>query len=240
MTRRTVSWLVAGAVLVAVTAGLLVFWQARREEFPPPTRPGAPTLVRQGAEPVAIRYGDLDGDGVEEVVLSSASRKPNQFGLPTPYLEVFAHRTDRWRRVFDATGRAPSGAGAPDQMLERAEPDLAVAQAVELLEVIDFAGDGSFEIVAAIINAGAATGPMELWVVSMRTGGSFVTEFYESTARGALLDVVGDKLRFEFGVYRRRDPGCCPSVIETQTIGFDPSNGRIEVLERTRERTENP
>lgn len=240
MTIRKASWVAAGVVLLAAAGAFLVYRLAREEEPPSPARPEAESLVRGGAQPVAVRYGDLDGEGVEEVVLSSASRKPNQFGLPTPYLEVFAHRSDRWQRVFDATGDAPPGADAPDRMLEPAEPDVAVAQAVDLIEMIDFAGDGSSEIVAAIINAGAATGPMELWVVSMGSGDAFATEFYESTARGGLLDVLGNTLRFEFGVYRRRDPGCCPSVIETQTIGFDRSTGRIEVLERTRERTEKP
>lgn len=238
MTRRSVSWLVAGVVLVAVTAGLLVFWLARREEYPPPSRPGATTLVRQGAEPVAIRYGDLDGDGVEEVVLSSASRKANDLGLPTPYLEVFEYRQGRWRRIFDATGAAPRGSEVPGRMLEPA--DAGFAQSVHVLDLVDFAGDGSSEIVAAIASAGATAGPLELWVVSMRADGTFVTEFYKSSSRGGLLDVLGDTLRFEFGVYRKRDPGCCPSLIETQIIGLDPSSGRIEVLERTRERTENP
>jgi hypothetical protein len=238
VTGRSVSWLVAGAVLVAVTAGLLVFWLARKEEYPPPTRPGAPTLVRQGAESVAIRYGDLDGDGVEEVVLSSASRKANDLGLPTPYLEVFEYRQGGWRRIFDATVAAPRGSGILGRMLEPA--DAGFTQSVHVLDLVDFASDGSSEIVAAIASAGATAGPLELWVVSLRADGTFATEFYESSSRGGLLDVLGDTLRFEFGVYRKRDPGCCPSLIETQTIGFDPSTGRIEVLERTRERTESP
>lgn len=238
MTGRTVPWLAAGAILVAVAVGLLVFWLARREEYPPPVRPGAGSLVRQGAEPVAIRYGDLDGDGVEEVVLSSASRQPDDLGLPTPYLEVFEYRRGGWRRIFDATGDAPQGKGVPGRMLEQAGAGF--AQSVHVLDLVDFAGDGSFEIVAAIASAGATAGPLELWVVSMRVDGTIVTEFYESTSRGGLLDVLGDTLRFEFGVYRKRDPGCCPSLIETQIIGFDPSSGRIEVLERTRARTGKP
>jgi hypothetical protein len=196
--------------------------------------------VREGAEPVTTRYSDLDGDGLEEVVISSVSKTPNEFGLPTPYLEVFAYRDDGWGRVFDATGHAPPGRGAPEHMLERVETDLAVAQSVQVLELVDFAGDGNPEIVVAIASAGATAGPLELWVVSMRSDGSLATEFYQSTARGGLLDVIGDTLRFEFRVYLRRDPGCCPSLIETQTIGFDPSTGRIEALERTRERTEKP
>jgi hypothetical protein len=238
VTGRTVPWLISGTILVAVAAGLLVFWLSQGEEHPPPTRPGAESLVRQGAEPVAIRYGDLDGDGVEEVVLSSASRQPDDLGLPTPYLEVFDYRRGEWRRIFDATGDAPQGEGVPGRMLEPAGAGF--AQSVHVLDLVDFAGDGSPQIVAAIASAGATAGPLELWVVSVRADGAFITEFYESSSRGGRLDVLGDTLRFEFGVYRKRDPGCCPSLIETQTIGFAPLSGRIEVLERTRARTERP
>jgi hypothetical protein len=71
-----------------------------------------------------------------------------------------------------------------------------------------------------------------LWILA--TDGRLRTAFYEGTERGGQVTVEGRTIRFEFPVYRRNDPGCCPSLVETQTIGAVPGAGRIEVLERTR------
>lgn len=201
-----------------------------------PAPPDPATLVRQGAHPLLIRSGDLDGDGIPEVALASASDAPNEFGLPTPYLEVFAYRGGAWRRLFDATGNAPPGAGAPGQVLVPAEQGFAVGQSVHVLELVDFRGDGTPEIVAGVANAGATVGPVELWVIAMRPDGSLVTEFYEGSDRGGEIEVLEGRLRFEFPVYRRRDPGCCPSRLARETIGWNAATGRIEVLERRVER----
>jgi len=105
---------------------------------------------------------------------------------------------------------------------------------VQSLELVDFAGDGRPEIVAGIANAGATAGPLELWILSMGDGGLLTTELYEATARGGEVEVVGDRLRFEFAVYRKGDPGCCPSLVATQTIGWEPETGGVEVLEQVR------
>jgi hypothetical protein len=81
-----------------------------------------------------------------------------------------------------------------------------------------------------IANFGASAGPLELWVVSMADGGRLATELYRATARGGEIVVQGDRLRFEYGMYRRQDPGCCPSVRAVETIGRNPETGAIEVL----------
>lgn len=172
--------------------------------------------------------GDLDGDGVEEVATSSVSVATGELGIATPYLEVFDVRGGRWIRVFDATGSAPPGGGAPPHMLAAA--DGFVGQSVQALEMVDFAADGRPELVVGIANFGASAGPLELWVVSMADGGGLTTQLYRASARGGEIVVQGDRLRFEYGRYRRQDPGCCPSIRAVETIGWNPETGAIEVL----------
>jgi hypothetical protein len=197
-------------------------------------------LVRDGTRPAIVRRGDLDGDGVVELVVASVSEKPSTFSLPTPFLEVFAHSGDAWRRVFDATGHAPEGAEAPGPMLEAADEGFAVGQTVELLELADLEHDGSSEIVTAVSNVGATAGPLALWVVSMDRDDVLHTEYYSRTERGGKVALRGDRVAIEFGVYKRNDPGCCPSSFEIDTIGYDPDRGVIRVLERERHRVETP
>jgi hypothetical protein len=198
----------------------------------PPAAPPPQRLVRQGATPVDAVVGDLDADGVQEVVVSSVSDQPGDLGIGIPYLEVFDVRGAQWTRVFDATGSAPPGAGAPAEMLAGA--DGFVGQSVRTLEVVDFAGDDRPELVVGIASFGATAGPVELWVVSMTETGGLTTELYRATERGGEIAIEGDRLRLEYGVYRKGDPGCCPSLRAVETIGWDPAAGSIEVLARRR------
>jgi len=188
-------------------------------------------LVRVGTRPVWIRSGDLEGDGFEELVVASIEQR--RAGT-VPYLEVFGREEGRWHRVFDATGNAPPGVGAPEQMLIPPEEGF-VSQSVRTLRLVDFAGDGRPEILAGIQTFGAGPGPLEVWVVSMREDGSFSTEFYRASSRGGdVLKVRGNQLRFEYNVYRRDDPGCCPTFTDTLIIGWNEASERIDVLKRTR------
>jgi hypothetical protein len=196
--------------------------------------PDAASLVRDGARPVIVRRGDLDGDGVVEVVVASVSETPTTFGLPTPYLEVFAHRDDGWRKVFDASGNAPEGEDTPDVMLEAADEEFAVGQSVDLLEVVDLAHDGTREIVTAISSVGATAGPLDLWILSMHAAADLHADYYMRTERGGRVAINGDRVAIEFGVYKRKDPGCCPSSFELRTIGYDPGQGAIVTLKRER------
>lgn len=198
----------------------------------PPPAPPPERLVRPGATPVETVAGDLDGDGVEEVMISSASVAADDLGIATPYLEVFDVRDGRWGRVFDATGSAPPGGGAPPHMLAAAGAGF-VGQSVQALEVVDFAGDGQPEMVVGIANFGATAGPLELWIVSMGDGGGLTTELYRATARGGEIRVEGDLLRFAYGVYRGRDPGCCPSRRAVETIGWDGEEIAVIALRRS-------
>ena len=189
--------------------------------------------MRPGARPILSRSGDLDGDRGPELVVASVSEAPSTFGLPTPYLEVFGYREGEWRRLFDATGNAPPGEGTPGVMLQRAGEGFASGQSIDVLDLVDFAGDGSSEIVIAISNAGATAGPLELWIVSM--DGEPRTEYYARTERGGSVRVEGERVTLEFGVYRRKDPGCCPSILERRTIGHDGEG--IVTLDRERRRS---
>lgn len=196
---------------------------------PPPER-----LVRPGAVVVERVPADLDGDGVAEVAISSVSSEADDLGFATPYLEIFDVREGAWTRVFDATGSAPPGAGAPPEMLARGAGF--VGQSVEALAATDFAGDGRPELVVGILSFGATAGPLELWIVSMAHDGELSTELYRSSTRGGAIRIDHDRVRFEYGVYRKADPGCCPSLTATETIGWDPAGGGIEVLSRRRTR----
>jgi hypothetical protein len=221
-------------VLVAValaTMATACVTEGRRRGSPP--APPPERLLRPGAALVEAVTGDLDGDDVEEVAVSSVSTEVDDLGIATPYLEVFDVRAGRWMRVFDATASAPPGAGAPAHML--APEDGFVGQSVQILEAVDFVADDSPELVVGIANFGASAGPVELWIVSMGDGG-LATELYRASARGGEVDVEGDRLRFEYGVYRRNDPGCCPSRLAVETIGWDPVDETIDVLSVRRRR----
>jgi hypothetical protein len=203
-----------------------------RGTAPPPL---ASELVREGARPTAVRTGNIDGDVEKEAVVASVSAPSGETGIPRPYVEVFDLQDGDWRRVFDARGPVPPGPpSAPPRMLE--EDKGFVAQSVHVVELVDFEGDRMAEIVVGIASAGATAGPLELWILKAGGHGALRTEFYESTERGGRVTVEGDRLRFEFPVYRAGDPGCCPSRFETQRIGHDRTSGRIGILERGREK----
>jgi hypothetical protein len=219
---------VRGAMTVVALSVLA--WGCRGTAPPPPPS----DLVREGARPTAVRTGNIDGDVEKEAVVASVSAASGETGIPRPYLEVFDLQDGEWRRVFDAHGPAPPGSrGAPPRMLEEGEGF--VAQSVHLVELVDFEGDRMAEIVVGLASAGATAGPLELWILTAGSHGGLRTDFYEGTERGGQVIVEGDRLRFEFPVYRPGDPGCCPSRFETQTIGHDRTSGRIGILARDRD-----
>jgi hypothetical protein len=226
---------VLGSAVVAVFAVACINGGGDTEEPPPQSISSAAQtvadLIRVGTEPVWVRSGDLDGDGDEDLVVASIEQRR---GGSVSYLEVFTRDQDGWRRVFDATGKAPPGGGAPEQMLIPPEEGF-VSQSVRVLRLVDIAGDGLPEIVAGIQTFGAAPGPLEVWVISMEEDGSLTTEFYRASSRGGdVVRIRGNHLRFEYYVYRKDDPGCCPTFIETLIIGWNETTERIEVLDRTR------
>jgi len=178
-----------------------------------------------------VLYGDLDGDGNEEIVVASRKRvvPPGAF-LPQQFLDVFGFDGSSYVRVFAATEGAPPGHGAPDQMIATPRP-VAVSQQIDFLELVDFRRDRSPEVAVGILTIGAAAGPLDVWVVSADRG--WRTELFEATQSDGRLAVVGNRLLLDTGSYAPSDPQCCPSRIEHQVIGFDRATGRITILRRT-------
>jgi hypothetical protein len=204
----------------------------------PPTPPATPdprlvpveTLLDEGAAPDAVLYGEMNGVEPEEIVVLS-STPPSSPELPTtPHLGAFAWDPGRaaWVEVFDAAAyENPSSGRGP--VLAASD---AVGQEVSVLQLIDFAGDGTFELIAGVQTYGASAGPLELWVFSWLSE-AFTTEFFHRTERGGQVSFGDASITLETGVYRPGDPGCCPSAFETLLVGWDPAEGRIVVLERT-------
>jgi hypothetical protein len=220
-------------VRVPVAGVVFLVASACAAEGPSVEAPHPSELVRAEAQVTAVRRVDLDGDGGREIAVASVT--PREDGLAAPHLEVFGAGDERWVRIFDAEATAPPGAeNAPPTMIASGQGFM--AQSVHVLEAADLDHDGASELVAAIASAGATSGPLDLWILTVGRSGRFRTAFYGGTARGGRVTVDGDVVRFEVPVYRKDDPGCCPSVLEHQTIGLDPQSGRIAILERTRER----
>jgi hypothetical protein len=208
---------VAGAAAAGAAAGLLL---APEIAAPPP----AASLVQPGTTPLVTRRADLDGDGQVELAVSSVAHGQEGGVIPVHRLEVFDHRDGHWILVLDASQEAPAGA-TPDTILLPPEPG-APGQIVQVLEVVDFAGDDVPELVAGVLTVGATAGPLELWVISMDDD-TFRTEFYEKTERGGQVIVDDRAVVLEFGVYRAGDPGCCPSDLARERIRWDQNAGRI-------------
>ncbi len=209
----------AGAAAAGAAAGLLL-----APEIAAPPAPAS--LVQPGTTPLVTRRADLDGDGQVEVAVSSVAHGQEGGVIPLHRLEVFDHRDGHWVLVLDASREAPPGAEAvPETILVPPGPG-APGQIVEVLEVVDFAGDDVPELVAGVLTVGATAGPLEVWVISMDDD-AFRTEFYEKTERGGRVIVDDRALVLEFGVYRPGDPGCCPSELARERIRWDEGAGRI-------------
>jgi len=200
---------------------------------PDPRSVDVQSLLRPGTRQLQVIYGDVDGDGVDDLVLASAvAHPPSSAVMAQSYLDVFRYDGQGWPRAWEATEPAPPGnPNSPASVLAEAKP-ASVSQLIDFLSLIDMAHDGSAELVVGILNVGAGPGPLDVWVIGFGPEGA-VNDFSESTTSGGVLVAAGDELRLQTPDYQSGDPACCPSRIDHQTIGFDSAKGRVRVLHET-------
>ena len=104
--------------------------------------------------------------------------------------------------------------------------------------MVDFAGDGTPELLFAVQSSGATAGPYTTWIFSWLSE-AFSADFSFTTERGGTLTLNPDKtLTLEAGEYGPNDPGCCPANTAKRTIGYDKASKTIKVLKT--ELTPNP
>src|SRR5262249_12842395 len=128
------------------------------------------SLLRPGTKPVRVVYGDLDGDGVEDIAVSSAATHGKTV-IPQSYLDVFLFDGNGgWTRSWEATGPAPPGVvGSPATVL-LPPGSSGTSQQVDALGLVDTAGDGSPELAVGGLNIGAGPGALDVWGVSVQPG----------------------------------------------------------------------
>jgi hypothetical protein len=203
-------------------------------DVPDPRSVPVQSLLRPGTRVLKAMYGDVDGDGVEDIVLASIETSPPPGAvMAQAYLDVYRYDGEGgWPRAWEASAPAPPGnPQAPDSVLEKAEPG-AVSQQLDFLALVDFRGDGSSELVVGVLNVGAGPGPLDVWAVRFGPEGA-VNDFWEQTTQGGVLVAAGDTVKLQTPSFEDGDPACCPSSIEHQTIGYAKAADRIKVLERT-------
>ncbi|MFL5799236.1 MAG: serine/threonine-protein kinase [Actinomycetota bacterium] len=184
------------------------------------------SLLRDGARDLAAKYGDMDGDGIDEIALESESKFGPRYARPE-YLDLFKYLDGAWQRIWAASEEslAHDGgvAGAP------ALPD---GRGVYQLQFVEALSSGTEEL---LFTTGALEGTDhsgEVWLASLGPGDALTTAFYEHVPGLGKVAVNGDKVHVDTGLYTKYDPNCCPSEEEHQIIG-DDGTGRIRVLSRT-------
>jgi hypothetical protein len=186
---------------------------------PRPTRTATPKvdahsvevkdLLRPGTSEQATVYGDMDGDGVDEIaVWSRANKAPAEGPLAQSYVDVFADRAGAWTNIYDATKHGVIQTGEDF-----------VSQTITFMRFVPFGCDRSSEFVLGVQTQGAGEGPLDVWVLSPKK-----TEFHYTTTSGGTLTVdphkgCGDSgLILTTGDFRPGDAMCCPSAIATIRI----------------------
>ena len=198
---------------------------------PDPRSQALGPLLRPGTTPETVAYGDLDGDGVEDIALLQVAKHPPPGGvMAQEFLDVFTWDGSGWTRTWEATGPAPPGVSGEPASVLNAPGDGVPDQVVDFLHVVDMAGDGTADLAVGVTNYGAGPGPMDVWVIGFG-GGTPSTEFWEETQQDGTLLPDGAALRLQTPKFAPGDPACCPSGIEHQTIGFDPGTNGIGVLQ---------
>jgi len=223
-------------LIVGVAVSLLVLLIVavlHRGDRPLPDPHAVPTseLLRPETHLKERIYGDLDGVKPDEIVVWSESDRPE--GLrPQPYVDIFSWSNGKWTRVADLTTRNGS-TGKPVVPLAKNNGYLG-APLISYLEPIDFAKDRIPELVVGTLAGGATGGPLHISVLSLASG-HLERLFDQSTIRAGELHTKGNEVTLVTGVYKPSDPGCCPSRIKTEVLGW--REGEVQVLSTTYSRS---
>src|SRR5581483_11779870 len=171
------------------------------------------TLLRPGTSAQSTIYGDMDGDGTDEVaVWSRADKTSGQNIIAQSYVDIYANRAGSWTNIYDAT---KSG------VLQTGEDF--VSQSISFMRFVKFTNT---DLVVGVATQGAGEGPLDVWVLSESK-----TDFHYQTTRGGQLSVDGNVLVLRTGDYKPSDAMCCPSAIATIKIGATTKG--IGIISRT-------
>jgi hypothetical protein len=180
---------------------------------------------------VEVVYGEMNGVAPQEIVVHSRSTAIPENGLlPQEYLDAYAWNPGQkaWVMVFDATTFQDLANGG-QKILEG--QGSGVSQEIEApLAIVDFAGDGTGELVLPVLSIGAHPGPLAVWILSWLSE-AFTSEFLYTTTQSGTLTLNPDRtLTLKAGEYGPQDPACCPSQTATRVIGYDKASKKIKVL----------
>ena len=178
----------------------------------------SPVPVRPGAQPREVVCVSRKSAPPIAAVVSQDPGSPSAGPEPPPfYVELVSDG-----QVLADLSKIPAGA-----------PLVGTAgRIVEMIAPVDFDGDGTESLVVAVLAVGASTGPLDVAVLSFR-GVDVAVDFREGTQRGGTVRVEGNELVLETGSYAAGDPGCCPSGVLHQRIGWNPAVQRVEVREQS-------
>lgn len=172
-------------------------------------------LLRDEAKKKKVLYAELDGPPPEEIILWSTAELPG-IQLAQQYVDVFSWQSGAWTRIFDGLDFDPPRDYPP---VLTSNPPVGGDQ-VAFLGVIDPQGDKKSEVVLAVQQIGAGTGPLRLWILGPGDDSLHVL-FYTETVRGGGVSLSSDQIVLESGEYAETDPLCCPTWNSIDTIGLN-------------------
>jgi len=212
------------SALLAALAALILAYVLHLAGIPPFSKKTAPSkvvtktkvvdpisrILTAGTVPTAVRYGDMDGDSVPDVAVTSA--RPGTV-VGGPFLDV---------------GLAPRGGGALKKSLH---VDLSAGSAaagglttaakkeVVLLDLVDFQDDGSKEIVVVLSSTNGTTRSVEVRIFSATE-----TPNERFTMTFGPANVFTDSSH----VYVQSSTANAPTITQ-RIIGYDPASKTIKV-----------
>jgi serine/threonine protein kinase len=182
-------------------------------------------LLRQGARALTAQYGDMDGDGIEEIALESESRFGPSYARPE-FLDLFKYFDGAWQRIW-----AASEDSLPHDGGVAGVPALPTGIGVRDLHFVDPFGNGREDLLftTGVVEGTDHSG--EVWIASLSSTNKVSTAFYESVPGIGDVTIDGSTVLVDTDLYSKHDANCCPSEEEHQVVG-DDGTGTIRVLSR--------